>query len=99
MKIEQIQENMLGKTFAHKANDDTRLLIGTLVKFESINGFNIPILLSNGEELACMGIVFEYTDFLKDVFAWVPVYKQYELLKQLKMSFNAFRDINPNKNN
>lgn len=99
MKISDLQNGMIGGKFAHKADDNTPVSVGTLVRFENIHNTTIPVININGEEKLCLGIVFEYDADVEFNLNYIPVSKQYDFLKSLKLSFTSFRDLNPGKYN
>jgi hypothetical protein len=99
MKISDLQNNMIGGKFAHKADDNTPVSVGKLVRFETINNTTIPVINVNGEEKICLGIVFEYDEDVALNLNYIPITQQYDFLKSLKLSFNSFRDLNPGKYN
>jgi hypothetical protein len=99
MKISDLQNSMIGGKFAHKADDNTPVSVGKLVRFETINNTIIPVLDINGEEKFCLGVVFEYYPDVEFNLNYIPVSKQYDFLKCLKLSFTSFRDLNPGKYN
>jgi len=99
MKIDDLKYDMIGKTFAHKADDNTPCSVGPLARFEEIHNTTIPVMMINGEEKLCLGIVFEYDDKMNYLLNHIPLSEQYDFLKSLKLSFSAFRDLNPGKYN
>lgn len=99
MKISDLQNGMIGGKFAHKADDNTPVSVGTLVRFENIHNTTIPVININGEEKLCLGIVFEYDADVEFNLNYIPVSEQYDFLKSLKLSFTSFRDLNPGKYN
>jgi len=99
MKIETLKNGMIGATFAHKADDNNPCTIGKLIRFETIHDTVIPVIDVNGEEKLCLGVFFEYNPTVEHNLNHIPVSNQYDFLKSLKLSFNAFRDLNPGKYN
>lgn len=87
------KEQMIGKTFAHKANDSKPMIVGELIRFEKIHDYNMPVLEINGIEFLCAGIVFEYTDFIGKTLDLIPVESQWQFLKELKLSFYSLKTI------
>ena len=99
MKIDDLKYSMIGGKFAHKADDNTPVSVGTLARFENIHNTTIPVMMINGEEKLCLGIVFEYNADVEFTLNYIPISKHYDFLKSLKLSFTSFRDLNPGKYN
>lgn len=93
-----LQKNMIGKVFAHKANDAKPILVGKLIRFEKIHDFNVPVLSLNETEFLCAGILFEYTEIVGKTLNLIPADLQWDFLKSLKLSFNDLREIQNQRN-